>query len=118
MNHYITGPTIKSLREKQGLTQAQLAEILCISDKTVSKWETGKGLPDITLLEPLAKALKVSLPELAVRGTDHQSEPFSQLIAVPAICLPHLRKHPPGHGTGCDFLLWRGPSRAGGRAGG
>ena len=43
MNHYITGPTIKSLREKQGLTQAQLAEILCISDKTVSKWETGKG---------------------------------------------------------------------------
>lgn len=64
MNHYITGPTIKSLREKQGLTQAQLAEILRISDKTVSKWETGKGLPDITLLEPLAKALKVSLPEL------------------------------------------------------
>lgn len=64
MNHYITGPTIKSLREKQGLTQAQLAGILCISDKTVSKWETGKGLPDITLLEPLSKALKVSLPEL------------------------------------------------------
>lgn len=64
MNHYITGAIIKSLREKQRMTQSQLAEKLCISDKTVSKWETGKGLPDISLLEPLAQVLGVSLPEL------------------------------------------------------
>lgn len=64
MNSYITGATIKSLREKQHLTQTQLAEQLYISDKTISKWETGKGLPDISLLEPLANALRVSLPEL------------------------------------------------------
>ncbi len=64
MNRYITGAVIKNLREKHGMTQAQLAEKLCVSDKTISKWETGKGLPDISLLEPLAKALRVSLPEL------------------------------------------------------
>ncbi len=64
MDHYITGAAIKTLRERRGLTQAQLAEQLCVSDKTVSKWETARGLPDITLLEPLAAALRVSLPEL------------------------------------------------------
>ena len=41
MNNYITGTTIKTLREKQHLTQSQLAERLYISDKTISKWETG-----------------------------------------------------------------------------
>lgn len=64
MNNYITGKIIKELREKQGLTQLELAEIINVSDKAVSKWETGKGLPDITLIEPLAKALKVSVIEL------------------------------------------------------
>ena len=64
MNPYVTGQTIQMLREKRRMTQKQLADLLYISDKTVSKWETGKGLPDIMLLEPLAKALHVSVPEL------------------------------------------------------
>ena len=64
MNHYITGATIKELREKRGLTQADLAEKIGVSDKAVSKWETAKGLPDITLMEPLAGALGVSVIEL------------------------------------------------------
>lgn len=64
MNNYVTGAAIKTLREKQRLTQSQLAEKLCVSDKTVSKWETGKGFPDISLLEPLAAALGISVPEL------------------------------------------------------
>ncbi len=46
------------------MTQLQLAEQLNVSDKAVSKWETCKGLPDISLLEPLAKALHVSVLEL------------------------------------------------------
>ncbi len=50
MNSYVTGTVIKQLREKQNLTQAMLADMICVSDKTVSKWETGKGLPDISLL--------------------------------------------------------------------
>ncbi len=64
MDAYITGVTIKGLREKKGITQAELAQRLGVSDKAVSKWETGKGLPDLTLIEPLAKALGISVPEL------------------------------------------------------
>ncbi|MBQ8554301.1 MAG: helix-turn-helix domain-containing protein [Clostridia bacterium] len=64
MNHYITGATIKRLREAAGMTQVELAAKLCVSDKTISKWETAKGLPDITLIEPLANALKISVIEL------------------------------------------------------
>ena len=64
MNTYITGATIKNLREAKGLTQLQLADIIGVSSKTVSKWETGKGLPDISLVEPLSQALGVSIMEL------------------------------------------------------
>lgn len=69
MNPYVTGATIKELRESKKITQAELAEKLCVSDKTVSKWETGKGYPDITLIEPLANALEISLPELLSGNT-------------------------------------------------
>ncbi len=61
---YITGTTIRSLREQKQLTQKQLAEILSVSDKTISKWENGRGLPDISILMELAAALGVSVPEL------------------------------------------------------
>ena len=64
MNTYITGTTIKSLRESKGLTQLQLADIIGVSSKTISKWETAKGLPDISLVEPLSQALGVSIMEL------------------------------------------------------
>lgn len=64
MNQYVTGATIRALRESKGLTQAQLAERLFVSDKTVSKWENGKGYPDISLLESIAEALGVSVTEL------------------------------------------------------
>lgn len=64
MTGYVTGKTIKKLREQKGYTQKQLAQILQLSDKTISKWETQKGLPDISLIEPLAKALGVSVSEL------------------------------------------------------
>ncbi len=64
MNQYITGTVIKELRERKHMTQADLAEKLCVSDKTISKWETAKGYPDISLLETLAATLGVSVPEL------------------------------------------------------
>ena len=47
MIQYVTGTTIKFLREKKGYTQRQLADLLTVSDKAVSKWETQRGLPDI-----------------------------------------------------------------------
>ena len=61
---YVTGATIRALRESRGLTQRALGEQVGVSDKTVSKWETGRGLPDVGLLEPLAGALRVSVAEL------------------------------------------------------
>ena len=64
MDSYVTGAAIRRLREARGLTQAQLAERIEVSGKAVSKWETGRGLPDISLLSPLASALGVSLLEL------------------------------------------------------
>lgn len=69
MNQYVTGASIKELREQKRLTQADLAQMLSVSDKAVSKWETGKGYPDITLLEPLAQALGVSVAELLSGNT-------------------------------------------------
>ena len=64
MNQHITGEIIKRLRENKNITQKELADKLYISDKTVSKWETGKGFPDISLLEPLASTLGISVIEL------------------------------------------------------
>ena len=64
MNTYVTGNTIRQLRENRGLTQVELAERIGVSSKTISKWETAKGLPDITLLQPLAQALGISVIEL------------------------------------------------------
>jgi len=64
MNQYVTGAVIKELREKHQFTQAELAKKLNISDKTVSKWETAKGYPDISLLEPIAKIFGISVTEL------------------------------------------------------
>jgi len=64
MNQYVTGAVIKELREKSNLTQSELAAKLNVSDKTVSKWETGKGYPDISLLEPIAGVFGISITEL------------------------------------------------------
>ncbi len=64
MNQYVNGTVIKELREKNNMTQAELAKRLCVSDKTVSKWETGKGYPDISLLKPISLAFGISVTEL------------------------------------------------------
>ncbi len=61
---YVTGKTIKKLREEQKITQKELAEKINVSDKTISKWETDKGLPDVAIIEDLAKALGTSIAEL------------------------------------------------------
>ncbi|SFE61063.1 helix-turn-helix domain-containing protein [Peptostreptococcus sp. D1] len=61
---YVAGETIKKLRKQKNMTQLELAEALGVSDKAVSKWETGKGLPDISLIEPISKVLNISIIEL------------------------------------------------------
>lgn len=69
------GAKIADLRKKKGLTQTQLAEMLNISNKTVSRWETGEGYPEITLLSPLAKALGVTVDNLL---SEASSESFGK----------------------------------------
>ena len=64
MDRYVTGAVIRKLREKKKITQEDLADMIHVSGKAVSKWETGQGFPDISLLEPLAKALDISVIEL------------------------------------------------------
>ena len=80
MNAYVTGATIKQLRELKTLTQAELAEILGVTSKAVSKWETGKGLPDITLIQPLAGALGVSVTELMTGNVIQNRNVSSNLL--------------------------------------
>lgn len=64
MNSYVTGQTIKKLREEKGITQSELAEKIGVTSKAVSKWETSKGLPDISLIESLCEILGISVVEL------------------------------------------------------
>ena len=69
MDRYVTGAVIRSLRERNHMTQDELAAQIHVSGKAVSKWETGQGFPDISLLEPLAEALHISVIEL-LSGAD------------------------------------------------
>ena len=64
MDRYVTGAVIRSLRERNHLTQDELASKIHVSGKAVSKWATGQGFPDVSLLEPLAEALHISVIEL------------------------------------------------------
>lgn len=90
MNSYVTGAVIRNLREGKKLTQEELAEKLYVSSKTVSKWETGKGYPDISLLEPLAKALDISLIELvsgdAIRNGNRSANMLKSKFYVCPVC--------------------------------
>lgn len=64
MDQIKIGKFIAQMRKDQGLTQRQLAELLSISDKTVSKWECGKGLPEASLMLPLCDALHMTVNDL------------------------------------------------------
>lgn len=90
MNRYVTGPVIRTLREKKHYTQKQLADRLAVSDKTVSKWETGRGLPDLSLLEPLGAALGVSVAELLsgeqITNQNRSANPLRGKFYVCPVC--------------------------------
>lgn len=79
---YVTGKTIKELREKKKFTQRQLADSLQISDKTISKWETDRGLPDIGLISNLAEALGVSIAELLMGEVAENSNQSANMKKV------------------------------------
>ena len=90
---YVTGKTIKELREKRKLTQKELAENINVSDKTISKWETGKGLPDIGIMEELSKALGISIGELLAgeyRKNENRSGNMKKMKFY--VCANHSRR--------------------------
>ena len=64
MDQIKTGKFIAEMRKEQNMTQRQLADALLISDKTVSKWECGKGLPEVSLMLPLCDILKITVNDL------------------------------------------------------
>ncbi len=76
---YVTGATIRLLREKRQMTQKELADRICVSDKTVSKWETAKGYPDIGIIEDLARALGVSIAELLTGDLRENENPSGNM---------------------------------------
>ena len=90
MDRYVTGAVIKKLREGKKMTQEELAERIHVSGKAVSKWETGAGFPDISLLEPLAEALGISVIELLsgedVRNTNRSCNMEKGRFYVCPVC--------------------------------
>ena len=64
MDQSKTGKFIAAMRREKSMTQRQLADLIGISDKTVSKWETGKGMPEVSLMLPLCELLEISVNEL------------------------------------------------------
>ncbi len=64
MNQQKIGRFISECRKQKGLTQAQLAEALGVSDKSVSRWENGKTMPDLSFYEPLCEILDIQISEL------------------------------------------------------
>ena len=79
MNHKKIGAFIKALRKEKNLTQAQLAEILGVSNRTVSRWETGSNIPDLDMLIILAEYFDVEIKELIdgerIKGPEIYTEP-------------------------------------------
>lgn len=90
MNQYVTGAVIRKLRENKNMTQEALANKIFVSSKTISKWETGQGFPDISLLEPLAKALGISVIELLsgedIRNSNQSSNIIKGKFYVCPVC--------------------------------
>ena len=80
------GKFIKQLRKEKGLTQIDLADKLMLSDKTVSKWETGNGLPDVSLMVPLTEILGISVNELLsgerLSGDEYQKKAEENIINI------------------------------------
>lgn len=102
------GSFLQSQRRTLGMTQQQLAETLHVTDKAVSRWERGVGLPDINLLEPLADALDLSLTEL-IRSEKMESETLTRDAADAAVAetlaLAQKRRQK-ALSCLCSFLVW------------
>ena len=84
MDQIRIGKFIAESRKSRNLTQRQLADALSISDKTISKWECGKGLPEVSLMLPLCAALEITVNDLLsgekISSTDYQKKAEGNMI--------------------------------------
>ena len=85
MDYERTGNLIQKLRKEKNMTQVQLAELLGVTDRAISKWETGKGFPDVSVLKPLAAALGTSVTELLDGELVHGCEVTADVAEEAAI---------------------------------
>ena len=102
MDQIRIGKFITESRRAKDLTQRQLADLLSISDKTVSKWECGKGLPEVSLMLPLCAALDMTVNDLLsgerISSTDYQKKAEGNMLDL----IKKMRKT--GKGWHCPSL--------------
>ena len=98
------GNNIKKYRRDMGMTQEELAGVLCITSQAVSKWESGAGLPDVTQIVPLAKALNVSTDALFGFGTEGYDRQFAEQICFEANTLRDTGDPAQGALAAAEFL--------------
>lgn len=105
MDHQKIGCFIAALRREKGWTQRELATRLGVTDKAVSRWETGKGLPDIALLRPLSEALGVSINELLSGEAINQGRSWRNQMRL---CFIHWRRRKSASVAfgGICFMRW------------
>ena len=96
MDAKTTGRFIAELRKQKGYTQKELAEKIMVTDKAISRWETGKGLPDTSLLKPLGDILGVSVGELLSGKIIEEAE------------MKDLKSDACEYGKSCSFPYWIG----------
>lgn len=86
MDLQIIGRFIKEQRKMKGMTQAELAEKICVSEKTISKWECGNGFPDTSLMLPLCKELGITANELLsgkkLTGDEYMRQAENNLVTL------------------------------------
>lgn len=92
MNDCKTGKFIQQLRSEKGITQKELAEALNCTDKAISRWETGKGLPDVAFLIPLSNFFEVSVNEILLGERIEKENPLPEADTVLVETLHQCKK--------------------------
>lgn len=100
-----TGKFIQDQRKFNKLTQLQLAEKLCVSEKTISKWECGKGFPDTSLILPLCKELNITANELLSGKTLRTNEEYRNLAEENLVTLKNQNEQNSRHLLSVELVL-------------
>ena len=88
-----TGELIRRLRIEKGLTQRELADLICVSDKAVSKWECGNGMPDLSILPNLSKVFDASQELIVSHFVNAKTKQHNFIFIMLEIILNHKRNY-------------------------